>query len=143
MLQQLDSIFYDDDDLPNFEIKLYPETTEEPGPNEEELEENQDSSQEIDNFIQNEKSLNIVKKTQVDWRKFESFSNEKTDGRFNITTIPCQELDKLLCHFFQDVSGVLHIIGFKMESVISSQKRSKRYQLIYILFKMADRQETD
>ena len=104
MLQQLDSFFYDDDDnLPIFEIKLYPEITEEPGPNEEELEENRDSSQEIDNFIQNEKSLNAVKKTQVDWRKFESFCNQKTDGRFNITTIPCQELDKLLCHFFKDV----------------------------------------
>ena len=50
MLQQLDSFFYDDDDLPNFEIKLYLEITEEPGPNEEELEENQDSSQEIDNL---------------------------------------------------------------------------------------------
>ena len=44
MLQQLDSFFYDDDDdLPNFEIKLYPEITEEPGQNEEELEENRDS----------------------------------------------------------------------------------------------------
>ena len=96
--------FYDDDDdLPNFEIKLYPEITEEPGPNEEELEENRDSSQEIDSFIQNEKSLNTVKKTQVDWRKLESFCNEKTDGRFNITTIPFQDLDKLLCHFFKDV----------------------------------------
>ena len=82
---------------------MYPEITEEKVPKEKELEEVRDSRKEIDRFIQNRKSRNTVKKTELYWRKFESFCDEKTCGEFNITTVPCQELDKLLCHFFKDI----------------------------------------
>ena len=60
------------------------------------------SIQEIE-FIFSEKSKNTVRKTQNDWKKFETFCNEKKSGKFDVNNILAKELDKFLCLFFRDI----------------------------------------
>ncbi|KAL9964734.1 hypothetical protein ACROYT_G028414 [Oculina patagonica] len=56
----------------------------------------QDSSQELESFISAEKSANTVKKTTSEWKRFENYCQEQTDGTFHEETVPANVLDKLL-----------------------------------------------
>ncbi|XP_068742308.1 uncharacterized protein KIAA1958-like [Montipora capricornis] len=60
-------------------------------------------SQELDDFISSEKSENTLKKTDYQWKKFEMFCKEQTDGNFNAKNVPADALDELLGKFFKDV----------------------------------------
>ncbi|XP_068712854.1 uncharacterized protein KIAA1958-like [Montipora foliosa] len=60
-------------------------------------------SQELDDFISSEKSENTLKKTHNQWKKFEMFCKEQTNGSFNAKKVPADALDKLLGKFFKDV----------------------------------------
>ena len=60
-------------------------------------------SQELDDFISSEKSENTLKKTHYQWKKFEMFCKEQTNGNFNAKNVPADALDKLLGKFFKDV----------------------------------------
>ena len=57
-------------------------------------------SQELDNFISSE---NTLKKTHYQWKKFEMFFKEQTNGNFNAKTVPADAIDKLLGKFFKHV----------------------------------------
>ena len=65
--------------------------------------EEDNSSQELDNFIAAEKSSNTLKKTKYEWKKFQAFCEQQVNGNFNIMNIPAATLDKLLGKFFKDV----------------------------------------
>ncbi|XP_068707646.1 uncharacterized protein KIAA1958-like [Montipora foliosa] len=60
-------------------------------------------SQELDDFISSEKSENTLKKTAYQWKKFEIFCEEQTDGNFNAKNVHVDALDELLGKFFKDV----------------------------------------
>lgn len=62
-----------------------------------------DSSQEIDNFIHGQKSKNTVKKNQTRLAEIWRLLPRKMSGCFDITNIPAPDLDKLLCSFFKDL----------------------------------------
>ena len=59
-------------------------------------------SQELDDFISSEKFENTLKKTHYQWKKFEMFCKEQTNGNFNAKNVPADSLDKL-GKFFKDV----------------------------------------
>ena len=61
------------------------------------------SSQELDDSISSEKSENTVKKTNYEWKKFETFCKEQSNGSFNVKKVPADALDKLPGKFFKDV----------------------------------------
>ena len=90
------------DDMPNFQIDIFAEMDGSPS-EEDKHSDCDDSSQEIDNFIKAEKSKNTVKKTRLDWQKFEYFCKEMTNGELSIGKVPVPELDKFLCKFLKDV----------------------------------------
>jgi len=57
----------------------------------------------LDDFISSEKSKNTVKKTSYQWKKFENFCKEQTNGSFHVKNVPADALDKLLGTFFKEV----------------------------------------
>ena len=65
--------------------------------------EEDNSSQELDNFIAAERSSNTVKKTMYEWKKFKAFCEQQVNPDFNVVNVPCATLDKLLGKFFKDV----------------------------------------
>ena len=75
--------------LPNFDLNVFEKEAEE------------DSSQEIDNFIHGQKSKNRVKKTKLDWQRFDAYCQGKMSDFFDITNVPAPDLYKLLCSFFK------------------------------------------
>lgn len=96
-----------EDISPNFVVDFPVEMSNEEEENkvvtDEPAEPEPDSSQELDDFIKSEKSKNTVKKTELDWKKFETFCQENTDKEFEIKAIPVPELDKLLSKFFKNI----------------------------------------
>ena len=82
------------DDMPNFQIDIFVEMDGSPS-EEDKHSDCDDSGQEIDDFIKAEKSKNTMKKTRLDWQKFEYFCKEMTNGEFNIGKVPVPELYKL------------------------------------------------
>ena len=98
--------FSDDETLPNF--SLFPELDSDVSSDKQENiqekaeHEQDDSSQEIDDFILAERATNTVKKTINDFKKFENFCKTRQPN-FNIKTIPSKEFDKLLSLFFRDI----------------------------------------
>ena len=64
--------------------------------------EEDNSSQELDNFIAAERSSNIVKKTTYEWKTFKAFC-ERVNGDFNVMNVHVATVDKLLGTFFKDV----------------------------------------
>ena len=95
-----DSQSSESDSFPNFEGEFLEKENK---LEEEEADNERDSSQELDDFIKAEKAKNTVKKTALDWKKIETYCQEKTNSKFNIQTIPVSELDKLLATFFKDI----------------------------------------
>ncbi|KAL9951184.1 hypothetical protein ACROYT_G043803 [Oculina patagonica] len=90
--------------LPNFKLNFCDQLEEENFPDVAGLvQPEQDSSQELESFISAEKSANTIKKTKSEWKRFENYSQEQTDGTFHIETVPADVLDKLLGKFFKDV----------------------------------------
>jgi len=65
--------------------------------------EEDNSSQELDNFIAAVRSSNTVKKTTYEWKKFKAFCEQHVNGDFNVMNVPASTLDKLLGKFFKDV----------------------------------------
>ncbi|KAL9969183.1 hypothetical protein ACROYT_G021370 [Oculina patagonica] len=90
--------------LPNFKFKFCDLLEGETFPDVADLEQPEhDSSQELEGFISAEKSVNTVKKTKSEWKRFENYCQEQTDGTFHVETVPADVLDKLLGKFFKDV----------------------------------------
>ncbi|KAL9967235.1 hypothetical protein ACROYT_G025419 [Oculina patagonica] len=63
----------------------------------------QDSSKVLESFISAEKYANTVKKTKSEWKRFDNYCQEQTDGTFHVETVPADVLDKLLGKFFKYV----------------------------------------
>ena len=59
------------------------------------------SSQELDDFISSEKSENTVKKTNYEWKKFETFCKEHSNGSFNVKAYLLMLLTNCLENFLK------------------------------------------
>ncbi|KAL9959448.1 hypothetical protein ACROYT_G032773, partial [Oculina patagonica] len=83
--------------LPNFKLNFCDLLEGENFPDVADLEQpEQDSSQELESFISAEKYANTVKKTKSEWKRFDNYCQEQTDGTFHVETVPADVLDKLL-----------------------------------------------
>ena len=95
-----------EESMPNFQIdflQLSEEGQRQMAKDEQAEQDEPGSSQELDDFISSEKSENTVKKTIYEWKKFETFCKEQSNGSFNVKNVPADALDKLLGKFFKDV----------------------------------------
>ena len=88
--------------------------------------EEDNSSQELDNFIAAERSSNTVKKTKYEWKKFQAFCEQQVNGNFNVMNIPAATLDKLLGKFFKDVRKQ-NGSEYEPDSISSFQKSIQRH----------------
>ena len=87
------SEFYYPDDLSDMELLQQP-TFIESGEKKSKLL----GDEEIRSFIENQQQENTVKKTRYDLNVFQRFLNECSKRR-QLTEIPADELDSLLCNF--------------------------------------------
>ena len=95
-----------EESMPNFQIdflQLLEEGQRQMAKDEQAEQDEPGSSEELDDFISSEKSENTVKKTNYEWKKFETFCKEQSNGSFNVKNVPADALDKLLGKFFKDV----------------------------------------
>ena len=88
--------------------------------------EEDNSSQELDNFIAAERSSNTVKKTTYEWKKFKAFCEQQVNGDFNVMNVPASTLDKLLGKFFKDVRKE-NGGEYEPDSISSFQKSIQRH----------------
>ena len=109
--------------LPNFDLNVFEKEADEDVNHSEE----EDSSQEIDNFIQGQKSKNTVKKkNNLGWQRFDAYCQGKMSSWFDITNIPAPDLDKLLCSFFKDLRKK-DGSDYEPDTVSSFQKSIQRH----------------
>ena len=69
----------------------------------------------MDDFISSEKSENTVKKTSYEWKKFETFCKEQSNGSFNVKNVPADAPDKLLFFFLKTSADVRNQNGGEYE----------------------------
>ena len=85
--------------MPNFQIdfrELLEEGQRQIEKGERDKQDKPGMSQELDDFISSEKSENTLKKTHYQWKKFEMFCKEHTNGNFNAKTYQLMLLTKSL-----------------------------------------------
>ena len=83
--------------LPNFDLNVFEKEADE------EVNHSGEEDSSSDNFIHGQKSKNTVKKTKLDWQRFDAYCQGKMSVFFNTTNIPAPDFDKLLCSFFKDL----------------------------------------
>ena len=108
--------------LPNFDLNVLEKEADEDVNHSGE----EDSSQEIDNFIHGQKSKNTVKKNKLDWQRFDAYCQGKMMSCFDITNIPAPDLEKLLCSFFKDLTKN-DGSDYEPDTVSSFQKSIQRH----------------
>ena len=72
------------------------------------------------------KNRKRVKKTKLDWQRFNASCQGKMSGWIDITDIPAPDLDKLLCSFFKDLRKK-DDSDYEPDTVSSFQKSNQRH----------------